>query len=201
MILKIFIVGELEVNCYVLADDDTKEAIIIDPGAEPEAIKRCLAKNGLKPLFIVNTHGHADHIGANRFFDLPILIHELEKDFLTDSRKNLSAAFGFEVISPKASRLLNDGDRIKVGSLSLAVLHTPGHSPGGISLKVDDVLFTGDALFHEGIGRTDLPNSSGPQLLESIRNKILVLPDKTIVYPGHGPSSTIGHEKKNNPFL
>jgi len=201
MIFKAITVGGLEVNCYILADDDTKEAIIIDPGSDPDIIKRHIARKELKPLFIVNTHGHADHIGANKFFDLPVLIHELEKDFLIDSRKNMSAAFGFEILSPKASRLLKDGDEIEVGALRFKVLHTPGHTPGSISLKVDSVLFTGDALFHEGIGRTDLPGSSGPQLLESIKNKMLILPDKTIIYPGHGPSSTIGHEKKNNPFL
>jgi len=201
MMLKILAVGELQVNCYILADETTKEAVVIDPGADPDGIKECIAKNKLKPLFIVNTHGHADHIAANKFLNLPIWIHELEKDFLIDPSKNMSAFFGIDILSLEPARLLKDGDEISVGSLKITVLHTPGHTPGSISLKVDNIIFTGDALFCEGIGRTDFSYGSEKGLLNSIRNKILTLPDETIVYPGHGPASTIGHEKKNNPFL
>lgn len=201
VVLKLLTVGELQVNCYILADEATKEAVIIDPGAEPDSIKECIKTNAFKPLFIINTHGHGDHIGANRSLELPVWIHRLDKDFLTDPAKNLSAAFGVSITSPEAAHLIEDGDEIKFGNTALRVIHTPGHTPGGISLKTDFFVFTGDALFREGIGRTDLPYSSGKDLLESITRKILTLPDETIVYPGHGPASTVGHEKKSNPFL
>ena len=201
MIIKLLTVGELQVNCYILADEATGEAAIIDPGAEPDAIKGCISRNGFKPLFIVNTHGHADHIGANSSLSLPIYAHELEKDFFTDPDKNMSQAFGVRIISPEPTRFIKQGDKLRVGNSELCVLHTPGHSPGSISLKIDKAVFTGDALFYEGVGRTDLPNGSDKDLIESIWNKILILPDETTVYPGHGPASTVGHEKKNNPFL
>jgi len=201
MILKVLTVGDLEVNCYIVADEATKEAAIIDPGAEPQVIKDYILKNNLKPLFIINTHGHADHIGGNKFFDLPVFIHENDKDFLTDARKNLSAMFGPGIGSPEAAKLIKDGDKIKVGSITLEVMHTPGHTPGGVSLKTDKVVFTGDTLFFEGVGRTDLPDSSGEALIDGIKKKIFTLSDETIVYPGHGPASAVGHEKKNNPFL
>lgn len=201
MILKLLTIGELQVNCYILADETTKEVAIIDPGAEPEAIKRCISINKFKPHFIINTHGHADHIGANRFLDLPIYIHELDKAFLTDPDKNLSAAFGVEITSPAPTNLIRDGDEIRIGGVELLAIHTPGHTPGSISLKVDNMIFTGDAIFCEGIGRTDFPYASEEKLLQSIWNKILTLPNDTIIYPGHGPASTVGHEKKNNPFL
>jgi len=200
MILKVLTVGDLQVNCYILADETTREAVIIDPGAEPEIIKNCVSSNKLKPLFIINTHGHADHIGANKALDLPVWIHRLDSDFLSAPKKNLSAVFGLGITSPEASHLIKDGEEIAVGSLRLVAMHTPGHTPGGISLKIDGVIFTGDTLFYEGVGRTDLPDASEEDLLESIQ-KILHLPDKTIIYPGHGPSSTVGHEKKANPFL
>lgn len=201
MMFKLLTVGELQVNCYILADETTRDAVIIDPGAEPEIIKGCISRNGLNPSLIINTHGHADHIGANRFFNLPIWIHELDKDFLIDTRKNLSAIFGMRVISPDAAKLIKEGDEIRIGDITLAVIHTPGHTPGSISLKVDNMVFTGDALFCEGVGRTDFPYGSEKELIESITRKILVLPNDTVVYPGHGPASTVGHEKKNNPFL
>lgn len=201
MILKTLILGELAVNCYILADSRTKEAVIIDPGSEPDVIKKCISEEKLKPLFIINTHGHADHIGANRFLGLPVYIHELDSDFLIDPEKNFSSVFGLKVTSPRAENFLKDGDRLKVGDLEIFVMHTPGHTPGGISLKVDKVLFTGDTLFCEGVGRTDLPYGSEKELMKSISEKILALPDATIIYPGHGPASTIKHERENNPFI
>ena len=201
MLLKLLTLGELSVNCYIIADDRTREAAIIDPGADPDAIKDCIKTNKLKPQFIINTHGHADHIGANRFLGLPVWIHRLDKAFLTDARLNLSGAFGLEIISPEALKLLEGGDEIELGDIRLKVIHTPGHTPGGISLLTDKAVFTGDALFRESIGRTDFPYSREKDLVQGITQRILTLPDETIVYPGHGPSSTIGHEKKNNPFL
>jgi len=196
-----FVVGPLGVNAYVVADPVSKEALIIDPGAEPEKIKRFLEKNGLELKFIINTHGHGDHIGANGFFDVPIYIHELDADFLQDASLNLSGAFGFPLISPAASRLLKDNDKIKLGSLDIEIIHTPGHTPGSVSVKVGGSVFSGDALFNSSIGRTDLPGSSQRDLLKSIRQRLLVLDDAAAVYPGHGEPTTIGREKKDNPFL
>lgn len=201
IILKRFVVGPLGVNMYVLADPATREACLIDPGAESAKAKDFITKNGLAPKFIINTHGHGDHIGANRSFGIPIYIHELDKDFLADPDKNLSRLFMFGVVSPEASRLLKDGDIIELGSIKIKVLHTPGHTPGSISLKLDGIVFTGDTLFRRSVGRTDLDNGDEGALLDAIKNKLLVMDDDTVVYPGHGEFSTIGDEKRDNPFL
>lgn len=202
MLLKKIIVGDLEENCYVIADEKTGNAIIIDPGDDYERIRGFIDKNKLTPRFIINTHGHADHIGADDKFNLPVYIHKLDAQCLSDPSRNLSyftgAPFGLSI--PKVN-LLENGDIIKLDSLSLEVLHTPGHTPGGICLKIDNVVFTGDTLFFGGVGRTDFPGSSEQQLLISIRDRLLGLHDETIIYPGHGPSSTIGNEKRRNPFL
>jgi glyoxylase-like metal-dependent hydrolase (beta-lactamase superfamily II) len=199
------VVGPLEANCYVFADEATKEAAIIDPGGEPSAIQKYLKDNALKPRCVINTHGHGDHIGANHFFakesGVSLLIHEDDADFLNSPKLNLSSAFGMIIKAPPATRLLKDRDRIDVGKLYLEVLHTPGHTPGGICLRYNGAVFTGDTLFYEGIGRTDLPNSSEEAILASIRNKLMVLPDECLVYPGHGPETSIGHERRHNPFL
>lgn len=191
----------MEVNCYILGCDRTKEAVIIDPGADCDKIKNRLEEMKVSAKYILNTHGHGDHIGVNEKFGLPVLIHQLDAPFLKNSIKNLSAMFGFNVSSPNANRLLEDRDIVKVGNLSLEIIHTPGHTPGSISIKCDNIVFTGDTLFCEGVGRTDLPYASEKDLFNSIREKLLILPDSTRIYPGHGPASTIGHERKHNPFL
>jgi len=201
MILKRFVVGSLETNCYIFGDEESKEVVLIDPGGDPTLIKGFLKKNNLKLKCIINTHGHGDHIGANSSFEADVLIHKLDGDFLQNPDLNLSTAFGANISSPGARRLLNDGDNIKVGKLNLDVIHTPGHTPGGICLKYDNVLFSGDTLFFEGVGRTDIPNASWGALLDSIRNKLMPLPDDCKVYPGHGPETSIGHERKANPFI
>jgi glyoxylase-like metal-dependent hydrolase (beta-lactamase superfamily II) len=189
------------VNCYIVADVPTGEACIIDPGAEPNRIKECLRSNNFTPNFIINTHGHGDHIAANGAFDVPILIHRLDAEFLKDPVKNMSKFFIFSVTSPKASRLLEDGEVLTVGDLSLSIMHTPGHTPGSVSIGINGIVFTGDALFEGSIGRTDFPYGDEAALLRSIKEKLLTLSDDTIVYPGHGGSSTIGTERKDNPFL
>lgn len=201
MIIERIVVGQLETNCYILADEKTKEAVIIDPGDSYSKIQKKIDKLGLKPLCVINTHGHGDHIGANEKFKLPVWIHKLDADFLTDPAKNLSGAFYMDIYSPKASKLLQGGEKFKVGSLELEIIHTPGHTPGGICVKCDGVLFSGDTLFYQSIGRTDIPMASTEDLLESIKTKLMVLDDSTVVYPGHGPESTIGEERRNNPFL
>ena len=191
----------MEVNSYVVADPESKEACLIDPGAGAGAIKDFLNKNGLSLKFIINTHGHGDHIAQNASFRVPIYIHRLDKDFLTNPDLNLSRVFLFSVTSPKADRLLEGGEKIKLGSIYLEVIHTPGHTPGSVSIKTGDVIFTGDALFNGGIGRTDFPYGDEELLLKAIKEKLLVSSDETIIHPGHGASSTIGHERKTNPFL
>ena len=199
--LKRFVVGPLAVNAYILADPKTKDACLIDPGADHKKIKDFLSKNELKLKFIINTHGHGDHIGSNGSFGVPIYIHSLDKDFLTDPRKNLSPLFMFSITSPKAARLLEDGDIIKLGAISLKVMHTPGHTPGSISLQSGHIVFTGDTLFNNGVGRTDLEYGDEEALSNSIKKKLMTLEDETIIYPGHGEPSTIGDERRGNPFL
>ena len=201
LILKKLVVGPMEVNCYIVADPVTKNACLIDPGADPDRIKNLLDREKLDLKFILNTHGHGDHIAANGYFNSPIYIHRLDSDFLMDIEKNLSNMFGFPIISPKATKLLEDKDKIYLSGFELEVIHTPGHTPGSISIKLDDIIFTGDALFHDGIGRTDFSYGDERILIKSIKEKLLVFNDDTIIYPGHGESSTIGEEKNSNPFL
>jgi len=201
LIVNRFLVGPLGVNCYVLADAVTKEACLVDPGAEPEKIEAYIVKQGFDPKFIINTHGHGDHIAANGYFSLPVYIHRLDAPLLGDPERNISAAMLFPVVSPPASRLLEDGDKIKLGLLTLDIIHTPGHTEGSISIKVDGVIFTGDTLFNASIGRTDLDGGDENAILRSISEKLLIYSDDTVIYPGHGEASTIGRERKSNPFL
>lgn len=201
IILEPILVGTMGVNAYVVGDPVSKEAALIDPGADYSKIKRIIDKNLLKLKYVVNTHGHGDHIGGDDKFGVPILIHRLDADFLGSPAKNLSAYFGFSLQVSKPDRFLEEKDKIEIGRLSLEVLHTPGHTPGSICLKYDNILFSGDTLFYEGVGRTDFPHASEKDLFDSIKNKLFTLPEETRVYPGHGPPTTIAHEKKNNPFL
>jgi len=200
-VIRHFTVGPLETNCYVVSDPATKEACVIDPGGDPAEIKDYLGANSLELKFIINTHGHGDHIAANSRFKVPIYIHRLDGDFLTDTSLNLSKAFAFGITSPRAARLLEGGERIKLGGLDLEILHTPGHTPGSISVKVGGSVFTGDALFAGGVGRTDFEYGDTDLLMRSIAEKLFTLDDRTVIYPGHGPGSTIGEEKRTNPFF
>jgi glyoxylase-like metal-dependent hydrolase (beta-lactamase superfamily II) len=198
-------VGEIETNCYLIGDD--KEAILIDPGEDADKIIGAIKKRNAKVTNIVLTHGHADHIGAvpelKKYTGAPVLIHSEDAIMLTDAMANLSAVFDVPFVTTPADGLLKDGDLIVAGDIKLKVLFTPGHTPGGISLYEKDtgVVFTGDALFAGSIGRTDFPRASHEQLIEAIQEKLLKLPDETVVYPGHGPKSTIGNEKEENPWL
>lgn len=187
-------------NCYIFGCANTKEAVVIDPGGGDELIKQEISASGLTPVFIINTHGHGDHIGANSKMGLPVYIHVADAQFLTNPLKNLSGILGIPVSSPPASRLLEDGDKIELGDLILEVIHTPGHTPGSICIRCDEIVFTGDTLFAEGVGRTDLEGGSEFRLFKSIRERLFILPDETKVYPGHGPATTIGHEKEYNPL-
>ncbi|MGI6678629.1 MAG: MBL fold metallo-hydrolase [Dehalobacterium sp.] len=205
MIIHELQVGMIGTNCYLVASQETKEAMVIDPGDEADRIFQLAEKHGYKITIILNTHGHWDHIGGNKTLkeltQAPILIHESDDAYLTDSKLNLGSLFGNQGESPKADRLLREGDIVTVGNLTFKVLHTPGHTPGGISLVGDKVVFVGDTLFKGSIGRTDFTGGSFSILISSIKNKLITLDDDLLVYPGHGPHTTIGQEKKENPFL
>lgn len=205
MIIETICVGLYQVNCYLLAQDNGDEAIIIDPGDEPDKIKIALAKYKLSPSLIINTHGHIDHIGADDDFGVRVHIHKDDLDYLDDPNLNLSG-FLDKPLRVKASRhVLNDKDEVSLGKIRLQVLHTPGHTPGGVCLLLkqpeNNILFSGDTLFFRGIGRTDFPGASSEQLKKSIREKLFVLDNRIKVYPGHGQPTTIEEEKKDNPFF
>jgi len=207
MIFETIVVGELWVNCFIMADSETKEGIVIDPGADSENILSAVRKSGIKVLYILNTHGHFDHIGGNRRVaeatGAKLMIHKEDEPFL--SRASTSATmYGLKAEdSPPPASYLTEGEIIRFGRHTAKVIHIPGHTPGGCCFYLEDegILISGDSLFAESIGRTDLPGGSQALLVLSIRSKLLVLPDETRVFPGHGPASTIGHEKKFNPYL
>ena len=205
MIFEHFVVGALEVNCYLIGCDKSREIAIIDPGGEAEKIMATIKENNHKPVYIINTHGHIDHIAANKEFkdryNIPLLIHSKDALFLTSQQDSMLEMMLNAQPSPPADELLEEGDNIAIGSINLEVIHTPGHSPGSICLKFNQALFTGDTLFTSGIGRTDLPGGSYDELMKSIKEKILKFDRGWMIYPGHGPSSTIGHEIDYNPFL
>lgn len=206
MILESLSVGPMQVNCYILAARAPGRAIIIDPGADERRIKKALKVHRLEAEFIVNTHGHFDHIACDDAFGVPVYIHRDDLALLKDPEKNLSAFFMPGFFSLKSEiRLLEDKQRIGLEGLELEVIHLPGHTPGGIGLLLrkpgEKVIFTGDSLFCQGVGRTDFPGASHQALVKSIRERLFCLSDDTLVYPGHGPASSIGREKKDNPFL
>lgn len=192
-------------NTYLVWDKDSREAVLIDPAAPAEEIISYVNTNSLEMVAIINTHGHADHIGGNGFFqqkwNVPILIHEADSEKLLNPRLNLSSYMGEEIVSPAAGRLLQEGDRIRLGKKKLEVLHTPGHTAGSICLLYDILLFAGDTLFKGSIGRTDFPDGDFETLKHSIINKIYKLADQTIVLPGHMDKTKVGIEKRENPFV
>ena len=198
-------VGPLQVNCFIASCVKTKEAMVVDPGEEGERILYVAEKEGLKVRKVVNTHGHFDHIGANRHIiektGAELLIHADDLPLLQNAR-NHAEAYGLSVAaSPEPDRLLEQGDTLQVGELSFTVFHVPGHSPGSICLLSDGHLFVGDVLFSGSIGRTDLPGGDFDALVKGVRERLFALPDETIVHPGHGPDTTIGRERQVNPFV
>jgi glyoxylase-like metal-dependent hydrolase (beta-lactamase superfamily II) len=208
MFLKQMQVGNMAVFAYLLGDTSTGEALVIDPAANIDGIIAQADQNKVKIQYIVNTHGHVDHIAGN--LDMKnktgakIIIHESDAEMLTSTPAMILKMFGAKQ-SPTADRTVGDGDIISVGGISLKVLHTPGHSPGSMSLYTEGYVFTGDTLFVGGVGRTDLPGGSSQVMARSIQQKLCTLPDDTKVMPGHNyggaPTSTIGREKTSNPFL
>lgn len=198
-------VGPLQVNCFLVACQKTRETMVIDPGEEGPRILALAEREDLNITQIVNTHGHFDHIGANQNVieatGAKLALHEADLPLLQNAR-NHAEVYGLTVTpSPEPDKLLKEGDTLAVGELSFKVFHLPGHSPGGICLLSKDHLFVGDALFAGSIGRTDLPGGDFDALVEGIREKLFSLPDETVVHPGHGPDTTIGRERQMNPFV
>ncbi|MBM3255761.1 MAG: MBL fold metallo-hydrolase [Candidatus Omnitrophica bacterium] len=205
MILESVCVGPFQVNCYILACEENTEAIIIDPGDQEKKIRQALSRHKLKPAFIINTHAHFDHIGCDDKFGVPVYIHEDDLALLKDPQLNLSNWLDSSYASRSLIKTLKDHEKIELGKMQLEVIHTPGHTPGGICLllikPVSKILFSGDTLFRFGVGRTDFPLANEGLLMKSIKDRLFALSDDTTVYPGHGPSTTIAEEKKSNPFL
>jgi glyoxylase-like metal-dependent hydrolase (beta-lactamase superfamily II) len=206
MKIETFRVGPMDNGVYLVIDEETKHTAIVDPSFESEFILDIIRERGLTLDWILNTHGHYDHVINNAFFEREtgalLAIHAADFPFL-ENMKGQAMWMGIEHVedSPPPDRFLDEGDVVEVGNLQLRVLHTPGHSPGGVTFVVENVALVGDALFAGGIGRYDLPGGDAETLFNSIRTKLFTLPDDTIVLPGHGPSTTMGHEKRTNPYF
>jgi hydroxyacylglutathione hydrolase len=199
IIIKRLVVGSLSANCYVVGVNG--EGMVIDPGGNAGEIQRAIAESGLEIKVIVLTHGHSDHIAALRDIQdqtgAEVAIHTEDADFL-----ETSSQFGISYRTPHPpDRLLHEGDNIEIGGMKFTVIHTPGHTPGSICLLSADIVFTGDTLFRRGIGTTLMPGSSRPQLINSIQTRLMVLPDETVIYPGHGRETTVGAERVDNPYV
>jgi glyoxylase-like metal-dependent hydrolase (beta-lactamase superfamily II) len=205
MLLETLVVGPLEVNCYIVACERSRQALVVDPGDEGARILAALAAAGLQLAMVVNTHGHFDHVGGNRLLleasGAPLYIHQADAPLLARAADH-AARYGLRAsASPPPGRTLAGGETLAVGELEVGVIHTPGHTPGGICLLVEGHLFVGDTLFAGSVGRTDLPGGDFDTLEASIRERLYVLPDATVVHPGHGPDTSIGREKAGNPYV
>lgn len=209
MKIDCLILGAYETNCYVLRNNDAaRDCLVIDPGLEAGELIEFLDEQQLNPVAVVLTHGHIDHIAGvkvvrKHFPEIKVYIHNLDAAMLTEPGKNLSAMTGAAFVTEPEDVSLKEGDVIDLAGVKLLVLHTPGHTPGGISLysQEDGVAFVGDTIFAGSIGRTDFPGGSMSQLLASVREKLFTLPEETKACPGHGPETTIAEEKAHNPFF
>jgi hydroxyacylglutathione hydrolase len=205
LIIEKLEVGPIMANCFIVGCEETKQAAVIDPGDEADRILMTLAQHALVVKYLINTHSHFDHVSANKRMKevtgAPLAIHPDDAPMLAELSRS-AMMFGLSAEnSPEPDILLKDGDEISFGNISFKIIHTPGHSQGGICLYTRGHLFAGDTLFAGSIGRTDLPGGNYDALISNIKNKLLVLDEDTIVYTGHGPETTIGNEKRMNPFL
>ena len=205
MAIQTFVVGPLQSNSYLVVDERSRRAAVIDPGMEGESVLEAVRREGLRVESVIITHGHFDHVFSCATFTAetgaPVIMHPNDVPLLLEMPET-ARFFGFKAPPPpQPDRLVREGDVIKVGELTLRVLETPGHTPGGISLSLDGAVFVGDTLFAGSVGRTDLHGGCLEALLQSIRTRLLTLPDSTVVYPGHGPATSIGVERRDNPFL
>lgn len=207
MIFESVVVGPLGVNCFILGCRESKAGVVVDPGADAERIIAKIGELGLDIRYVINTHGHFDHVGGNRWLveatGAQLMIHRDDVHFLNRAA-DAAATYGLATEnSPSPDLLLEDGQTIEFGSCRLEVFHTPGHTPGGCCLYLagEKKVISGDTLFAESVGRTDFPGSSHRDLIDSIRAKLLTLPDDVQVFPGHGPATTIGRERRYNPYL
>jgi hydroxyacylglutathione hydrolase len=205
VILKMLVVGPLQSNCYILGCERTRQAAVIDPGADVDKILMALAKDNLRCVYIINTHGHFDHSGENKRLKevtgAQLIIHRADAAMIVHQGAH-GGMWGMEVEnSPPPDRTVEEGEFITFGDVSLKVLHTPGHSAGGISLVTDRMAFVGDTLFAGSIGRTDFPGGDHEGLLRNVREKIFPLGDNVVIYPGHGPKTTVARERRTNPFF
>lgn len=203
MLIKNIVVGPLQVNCFIIADETSKKAVVIDPGDEPDRIMEIIKKNNLSVECIICTHGHFDHVGAvselKQETGAEVLIHKEELE-IYNAAKDMAAFWGYDFDPlPEPDKLLKNGDDIEIGGLRFNILHTAGHSPGGICLYGEGIVITGDTLFAGSVGRTDFYGGDMNKLKESFK-RLMSLPENTRVLPGHGPETTIGHEKRENSF-
>lgn len=206
MKIEYYVVGIVGTNCYFAIHPDTKECLIIDPGDQGEQLAEKIKSEGLSPKAILLTHGHFDHImgveALRREFSIPVYVHEADQDLLENPDLNSGSMIGRSV-SVTADHMVKDGEILNLAGFKIQVLHTPGHTPGGVCyyFPEEEIVFSGDTLFCDSVGRTDLPGGSASDLVRSIREKVFSLPDLTLVYPGHGEPTKIGYEKQNNPFV
>jgi hydroxyacylglutathione hydrolase len=205
VIIKRMVVGALSANCYIIGSPSSGEGLVIDPGGNANEIVKAVDESRLEIKTIVLSHGHSDHIAAlydiQRCTGAKVAIHRADADFF-DGYGEYSMMFGISYRTPAPpDRLLNEGDTIETGGLCLKVLHTPGHTPGSICLQMGNAVFTGDTLMYRGIGTTLMPGSSRRQLIDSIHRRLMVLPDETVLYPGHGRQTTVGAERQHNRYI
>jgi len=199
------VVGPIETNCFLISCPETRKGIILDPGGDPDLIEARIEKARLEPIEIISTHGHSDHIASvadlKDRYGIPFAIHSADLEIVKHSLREAPFWGMGRIRDPKVDRVLSAGDAVAFGTVNGTVIHTPGHTPGGISIMFGDCVFVGDTLFSRSIGRTDLYGGDLDTLFRSIREELFTLPDETVVYCGHGPQTSVGEEKRENPFL